>query len=484
MTDLAKGPAVQLEDPALPIPAAADALLLVDFDHTLLAANSTELFIGACRPSALVGVIDFGIRQCIPWRLLKTKSWFRLRDYVCVIAILILTPWNLWLWRRQAPALFKQKASPAVLDMLDGADPSRIAVVSFGLQFVIRALLAGGRFATVNLVATSLRPSRAWIAGKSDIALAAFGREAVAKATFVTDSEDDRDLIDLAGRGIMIEPQGAKNLARYSLYLPFRYSGAVKYTPGFVIDQWIFVDAAVCGLAMAHGLVGLLQMAVIAPLILASYMCIYEIGYFENDMVAALKEGKPGLNGREVPFQNYPIKINGWIGALLIAAVAFGFAVVFGLLGVEGALWGGAAWVGLLIVSRLLFQVYNRLSTGARLYLYPALQLSKYCSILLIFPPTFAGALMVFAHIVNMWVSYIIYRLGGQNLKLPKEVFRIMLFMIGGAILGLSGALNEIIGPAAPATVRTDELVALSAILAWSAFRIGRRALSLRVKGG
>lgn len=451
--------------------------MLVDFDHTLFAANSTELFIAECRPSILVAVLDGLIRQCIPWRILMGPRGYRVRDYACVVAILILTPWNLWLWRRKAPRLFQQSASARVLAMLDDVDSRRIAVISFGMRFVIHALLQGGGLAGVRLVATSRRPDLARLRqGKVEIARAEFGPEAVAGATFVTDSEDDRDLLDACASGILIEPQGPANRARQRLYLPFRYSIEVKYAAAFVFDQWLFVDAAVCALAMGHGLLGLVQSAFIAPLAMASFMCVYELGYFDNDMVAAAKEAKPALSGREAAYRDYPIRMNSWIWALVLAAAAFGLAAGFGRLDALGAVRAAGAWVGLLLVSQLLFHIYNRLPTQQRIYMYPLLQISKYCSLLLIFPPTLFGAILVFAHIVNMWVSYVIYRLGGNNLKLPKEVFRLMLFLIGSGIVALSGAMAGLFQGARTDVGHVNEIVAFSAIIAWSALRVARRA--------
>ena len=468
---------MNLEQPVASPWVEADKLTLVDFDHTLFAANSTELFIAECRPSLIVAVLDGLIRQCIPWRILAGPRGYRVRDYACVAAILILAPWNVWLWRRKAPRLFQEKGSARVLDMLDGVDPHRIAIISFGMRFVIHALLQGGRLADVRLVATPRRPDFGRLRqGKVDIARAEFGPEAVAAATFVTDSEDDRDLLDACASGILVEPQGPPNRARQRLYLPFRYSIEVKYALVFVLDQWLFVDAAVCALAMGHGLLGLMQSALIAPLAMASFMCVYELGYFDNDMVAAAREAKPVLSGREGAYRDYPIKVNSWIWALLLTAAAFGLAFWLGRLDAAGALRAGALWIGLLLVSQLLFRVYNRLPTEQRVYMYPILQISKYCSLLLIFPPTFFGAILVVVHIVNMWVNYLIYRFGGDNLKLNKEMFRLMLFLVGSGGLALSGSMAGLFKAPGADVAHVNEIVAFGAIIAWSALRVARRA--------
>ncbi|WP_210246747.1 hypothetical protein, partial [Methylobacterium sp. WL119] len=51
-------------------------LVFVDFDHTMLAENSSELFIRFCKPMFIAAVIDFIIRNLIPWRILRIKRWY------------------------------------------------------------------------------------------------------------------------------------------------------------------------------------------------------------------------------------------------------------------------------------------------------------------------------------------------------------------------------------------------------------------------
>ena len=472
------------ESPVAPRLKTPDRLLLVDFDHTLFAANSTEMFISECRPAMVVSVIDFAVRQCIPWKLTGVPKWFRLRDYICVLTILICTPWNVWRWRRRAPGLFAQRRSDVVAEMLEDVDPSGMTIVSFGMRFVIQALLRDGPYADVRVVATPLWAPASWFrSGKAQIVAAELGPDVAAQAVLITDSEDDRDLLDICARGVMIEPQGAPQLARERLYLPFRYSSEVKFTRSFVLDQWLFVDTAIYILASAHGLVGLARMALIAPLMSASYMCIYELGYFENDMVAAGKEARPVLSGKEAAYRAYPIKVQSWIWASLLGAAGLGLAVWFGMLDVAGALGAGLLWAGLLLLSRVVFHVYNRLSTSLRFYAYPLLQVLKYCSMLLIFPPIFPGMLLVFSQVVTMWSNYMIYRLGGQFLKQPKETVRLILFAIGVGVVWLCGPLAGARAAVAPsAFLSADAAVAFGAILCWSLLRLAKQAVMRQVK--
>ena len=451
---------------------------LVDFDHTLLAANSTELFIGHCAPSLLIAVIDFIIRRLVPWRFTRIAHWYRLRDYVCLAVIACLTPWNLWRLRRRAPALFAQRQSLDVAARLAAIDPRRIIIISFGNSFVIRALLRGSAYADCPVLATPVLPSPGWfVTGKAAIARAALGHAAVAAATVLTDSEDDRDLLEACADDQLIEPQGLAGLARDRLYLPLRYSGSVKFTRSFAIDQWLLVDSCIYGLSVAHGLAGLAHFALIAPLLSLSFMAIYEIGYFENDMEAALKEANPTLSGKETRYRDYPIRWQSWVWAAGIAAAALALAVWLGELPKSAVIGSLVTWIGLLIVSRLVFLGYNRVAPAHRILVYPALQISKYGSILMVFAPGIVGGLLVIAQIATMWVNYVVYRLGGDVGRYPKEPFRLVLFATMVLVVAPTGALHL-----RETGVWGADGMAWAAIAAWMVMRITKSALMRRVK--
>lgn len=459
-------------------PSAAGQIWLVDFDHTLLAANSTELFVGMCSPGLIIAMIDFVCRRLLPWRLTRMKQWYRTRDYVCFLAIAGLTPWNLWLWQRRAPALFARLRSAEVAEKLAVIDPCRIVIISFGNRFIIGALLRGSAYAGCRIIATPLRPSPRWfITGKATIARSLLGDQAVATATVLTDSEDDRDLLDFCADGQLIDPQGPANLARERLYLPLRYSGSVKFTRSFAIDQWLLVDSCIYGLSVAHGWTGLIHFAVIAPLLSLSFMAVYELGYFENDMEAARKEDSPTLSGKEARYRHYPIRGQSWVWAVAAAWAALALAVWLGELArpvLAGAL---LIWIALLIVSRVVFLIYNRLPPQHRMLTYPALQLSKYGSILAIFRPGVTGCLLVISQIATMWVNYVVYRLGGAKDRFPKEPFRLVLFLIMALVVSASWRRHT-----ATASSPAPDIVVPAAITCWLALRIAKSVLMRRLK--
>ncbi len=438
--------------------------IFVDFDHTLFACNSTELFIASCRPAAAIALIDFVVRRCVPWRLTGIEQWFRLRDYVCCIVILVASPWNLLLWRRAAPRLFARHVSPGIAEALSKVPAGRVTVVTFGMEFIVRPLLRGGSWQAARLVATPLLARPGYFArGKLDLLGHRFDADAIASSAFVTDSMDDGDLLEAAGTGILVEPQGDVFRASEHLYLPLRYTARAKYSPSYVFDQIVFVESLATLIAVAHGVAGLLADLPVVALFTLSLMCVYEIGYYENDMVAATRETAPTLTEHVARFASFPMQPAAWLWAIC-AGVAGGLAACrTGVLTASDLPTVAAIWTSAMIVLRILFRVYNGARLQARLVLYPVLQVMKFLPIFLVIPPTRIGAVLILSQIATMWMIYLVYRHGGNQKTVAKELIRTVLVALG---VGLLAASTSSIGPGGE--------FALTLVALWSAARLSK----------
>ena len=184
-------------------------LVLVDFDHTLLGGNSTELFIASSRPSMLIRVLNLLLRRCIPWRLTRFKNSFRLRDYCFCRALFFLSRRNLVRWRELGPALFSQHRNSELETALARLPDAKIAIITFGMEAIVRPMLRGSPWEKVELFATPATvPLSYFSGGKREIARQAFGEAALSKAMLITDSEDDRDLLAVVGFPVLIESFG------------------------------------------------------------------------------------------------------------------------------------------------------------------------------------------------------------------------------------------------------------------------------------
>jgi hypothetical protein len=438
------------------------AYVFVDFDHTLFAGNSTELFIASCKPAAIVALLDFLIRRCVPWRLTRLKHWFRLRDYACCIAILLILPWNFLIWKRIAPRLFQQFQSREVSDLLSAVDRSQLILVSFGMRAIIAPLLGRSHFRAIPLIATPLLSVPTYFAqGKLLLVRKQFDADKIANSAFLTDSLEDDDLLRAAKAGILIEPQGDRFSAAERLYLPLRYTAAAKYTPSYVFDQIFLLEMLLTIVSTASSLRSAGLELLFVPFFTLSLMCVYEIGYFENDFVAAKHESRPTLGARVARYAEYPIQPAAWVWSLATAAVGISVAYSVGEGSATELPRTAALWIAALVVLRILFRVYNRPGMQGRIVLYPVLQLMKYAPLLLLLHATVAGAIMVLCQITTMWAIYLSYRLTAVRNPFQKEAFRTALFGLAVCLLATSCTLRQLGGASS-----------LALLLCWSVARL------------
>lgn len=456
-------------------------VVFVDFDYTLLSSNSTELFIASCKPALVVGTIEFFVRSCIPWKFSGIKHCYRLRDYICVLLIAILTPWNILSWKKNAPAIFSRLSTVDIIDEIRSIDRSRLIIISFGMRFVIRALLAKSTLSDALLVATPvLVPLNYFRHGKLHVAIKAVGEARTRASTLITDSKDDEDLLSYCSNDILIPQQGISFHARERLYIPLRYFSNVKYGRSYMIDQLLLVDLVVCILSLSTGFSSLVHYLIVCPMFILSLNCIYEIGYFENDMYAATTEATPVLSDSVERYRHYPIAVGSWVWATIFAGVGFALAIELTTLTPSMALPAAIGWAAALVAIRATFFVYNRLSPHRRTLVYPLLQALKYGSIFFVFRATVLGTILTISQIATLWTNYLIYRFGGSNASFGRDLFRTMFFIIGAALLAL-GSLPHATGSLVTAAT-PGNLFCFAAVLVWSVFRAGKVELMRQVK--
>ncbi len=202
-------------------------------------------------------------------------------------------------------------------------------------------------------------------------------------------------------------------------------------------------------LLIAFALFGAFPFPTAAAIVLLglSFWAVYEAGYFENDMVAALRERDPRIPRAFETFR-----------ALYSERRAWAWAGVFGLSGVavavlgagvvplsggriapvsgmpEAALavaLGSAVWLAFLGVTRAAFRLYNAVDKLTRAYLYLPLQTLKYGFPALFFELPAAGAVLIFAQIMRRWLPYLVRRLSGSDDEVvPARLARLMVFIV------------------------------------------------------
>jgi hypothetical protein len=449
-----------------------DGKIFVDFDHTIFSCNSTELFIASCKPSFMAAAIDFVVRDCIPWRLTGLPRWFRLRDYVCCALLFLLMPWTLLMWRRNAPALFARHESQEVRSNLETLSAGQIVIVTFGMGFIVRCLLRGSRWEGTPLVATPLLAGRRHFArGKLLLLEDHFGRAEIAASTAISDSPDDLDLLLACRHGILIQPQGEEFRTAEHLYFPLRYTIRAKYGLLHMVDKVILVDLLLLLLSTSRDLDDILRHLLCLPFLVLSMMCIYEIGYFENDMVAAKSEAKPTLTSAVQRFRAYPIQPGAWLWGIGLGILGCLAAVATRSMPFSALATGIVSWVISLVMLRVVFFIYNQQETRSRILIYPVLQLMKYLPVFLLIHPTVLGVILATSQVAMMSVVYTAYRLGGDTKPLNKEAFRTILWVIGACLLATIGRFS-IIG----------SLLPVSLMLLWCLARLGKARILDRAR--
>jgi hypothetical protein len=249
------------------------------------------------------------------------------------------------------------------------------------------------------------------------------------------------------------------------IYIPLRYTLSAKYPTLWFIDQLVFVDMLMAIAATSYSTKTLLVHCLCIPFYVLSLMCVYEIGYFDNDMNAAKSEIAPAISDRMHRFAGYAIEPYSWIVALLLAGAA-GLLATQSLLLTVDMLWiRSAAWIGVLIGIRVTFYVYNRQKESRRPILYFVLQVLKYCGVLVMFPPTIFGVAITAAQIIAISVVYLTYRMADRHTSesINREKMRLAFACGIGIPLFLAGARTAV-----------DSLMAAALAAAWLLLRLAK----------
>ena len=110
-------------------------------------------------------------------------------------------------------------------------------------------------------------------------------------------------------------------------------------------------------------------------LLFAAMTCVYELGYRENDFVAAGREWRPTRSLALDAYRDYAMSPSAWIWAFVLSGVAI---LLLRGSGSSISLWVTfAAWIGFLLVLRGTFWIHNHLSEKRRLASFAALHILK-----------------------------------------------------------------------------------------------------------
>ena len=425
----------------------SDAVIL-DFDETLWLRNSTEEFLASVRPRWLAAMVLQVLGFIKPWRSLRSGEHYR--DWIRVVCVLIVAPWSLWLWRRNATKLGPRYLNRPLLEAVRRQHRNSVGVVSFGFREIVRPLLdAIDRDLPLTESCSLRRGARLRITGKAGALQSDMGGERLRRALVITDSPVDRDLLGASDKGFLVEwPDAHYEQAGLRPLMPFVYLQKVKRPDeNYLRNAILGHDLPVLLLAFAVISVEPLLASIAVLFYVFSFFTAYETGYFENDQLGLLIESKPKVSANFHSLGRHFSPTFAWSVALVLAALsslmafeshswipdAVGHQGWFGFL----AVW--AVFVLFLVVMRLLFHWQNVIHPQGRIVPMLGLQVGRVLGYAAILPTTAIGALFCVAHGVSRWIPYLVYRFGGSRREVPNHLSCLLLLVLFAGAVAIGG---------------------------------------------
>lgn len=245
-----------------------------------------------------------------------------------------------------------------------------------------------------------------------------------------------------------------------NFYIPFLYSEKVKRPDkNFFLLTVLGEDLAILLLAFSFAPTPHWSSALGLFLLQASFWCIYEIGYIENDILGEKFEEQAVLsynyNSYKYSFQLW----QPWLWALGLAILGIQVLhqetalksiqiplAIFGNDHHELFLIAGSflSWAAFLLVLRFLFHTYNHLNKQSRTWFYLLLQTCRYGGYLVLLTTNTVGLVLLVSKILIRSIQYILYRyMGGGNNNWPKDFPRYFFFLLIYLLILTAIAVNE-----------------------------------------
>ena len=426
---------------------ASDAVIL-DFDETLWLRNSTEEFLASVRPRWLAAMVLQVLGLLKPWRVLRSGEHYR--DWIRVMAVLIVAPWSLWLWRRQATRLGPRYLNRSLLEAVRRQHRRSVAVVTFGFRQIVRPLLDAIDRDLPLIESCSLRSgARLRITGKARGLEGVMDPERLRRALVITDSPIDGDLLAASDKGFLVQwPDAHYEQAGLRPLMPFVYLQKVKRPDeNYLRNAILGHDLPVLLLAYAVVSTSPWLAAIAVLLYVLSFFTAYETGYYENDRLGLLIESKPKVSANFHSLGQYFSPRFAWSAAIVLAGLSSFMAFeshswIPDAIGDQGLLGFLAVWamfIAFLVVMRLLFHWQNVIHPQGRIVPMLGLQVGRVLGYAAILPTTVIGALFCVAHGISRWIPYLVYRFGGSRKEVPNHVNCLMLLVLFVGAVAIGG---------------------------------------------
>ncbi|MEM9274094.1 MAG: hypothetical protein AAGA80_14165 [Cyanobacteria bacterium P01_F01_bin.143] len=442
---------------------AADTAIIVDFDETLFLLNSSAEYLNSLQPRFIAAIILKILSFTKPWRfLMKSSKDSEVRDWFLIVFMTLLFPWNILLWKQSAKKFAQEYSNDELITELNKNDNANVIVATLGFQFVVEPILKCMSIDYNQLISCGFWQGASDRAkGKLAMVRESLKQEQISTGMLITDSLDDESLLKEVAHPFLITWSKAKyNSPMSDIYFPLYYLEKIK-RPGenYLLKAILLDDFPVLILAFSWISPQPILNAIAILFFAISFWCIYEFGYYENDLVAEKYEDEPQLSQT---YQDYKLGVSWWkpwIWSLLFGTIGILFLegsqkatsiLDLGWLQHENLLLKdglslGLSWIGFLLVSRLCFWVYNYVNKKTRIWLYLVLQMTRYCGFLVVTASSIAGINALLCQIFTRSISYIMYRYSGGRKtswpNLPEQFLKLLLFI--PMMIGMSIALSD-----------------------------------------
>ena len=440
--------------------AAPKTTIIIDFDETLFLRNSTAEYLNSLKPR-LIGLLIVKILYFLrPWNCLpKPFKGAKVEDWFLVTCSTILLPWTWFIWQHKAKKLAKDHGNAELIDAINHSPQASIVVATLGFNFIVNPILNCLPIKYDQVIGCGFwQGARDRSQGKLLMLKKLLSAEAIKSAIAITDSYDDMPILQEVEKPCLVIWPSAKYVAPLKdVYLPFFYLDKVKRVgENYIFKVILWDDLPILIFAFSWQANHHLWHGISMMLLLVSFWCVYEIGYYENDRVAEKYEENPKLS---ITYHSYKHTMDTrypWLWSLVFGFLGVALLVkgeditlLFSISSIEDKfnafnsnLLPFIYWIGFLLLSRLCFWVYNHLNKHTRTWLYLLLQSFRYYGFIAITSTNFIGTSLLSSQILSRSILYVVYRysVGDKNgdkngdkdswpKQVPEKLLRWLMFM-------------------------------------------------------
>ena len=432
--------------------AGEDTSIIIDFDETLFLRNSTAEYLDSLRPR-IAGLLLLKFLYFIrPWTWLpRPFRGAKVKDWFLIVVSTLLLPWTYFLWANKAKKLAKRHENRELVVAINKNNSSPIIVATLGFNFIVNPILNSLAIKYDRFIGCRFwQGAKDRNEGKLMMLEKALPQEQIKSAIAITDSYDDMPLLQEVDKPCLVIWPLAKYISPLkNVYLPFFYLEKVKRVgEKYISKVIIWDDIPVLLLAFSWQANHTILYSISILLLLVSFWCVYELGYYENDLVAEKYEEKPKLSITYHSYKNIMKTWHPWLWSVVFSVLgvtcltkAEGVNIPFedklistGLESFTLSLLAVVCWLIFLLATRFCFWIYNHLNKHSRTWLYLLLQSFRYYGFLVVTATNPIGTSLLSSHILCRTMLYIVYRYSGGNAddwprQVPEKLLRWLIFM-------------------------------------------------------